>query len=74
MKTIQNIVLRYADLLKSEVDDDSQMSSTYLKNIILMTQELNQIIDPKNDLEDWVDAKITIAHESLSDVLTYLRK
>jgi hypothetical protein len=68
-------MLRYADVLKkSEEDNDSHMSVTYLKNIIRMAEELMVLVDPESDLEDWVDAKITIAHEALSDVNTYLKK
>lgn len=75
MKTVKNVMLRYADILKkSEIDDDSHMSVSYLKNIIRMAEDLMIIVDPDSDLEDWVDAKITIAHEALSDVHTYLKK
>jgi len=73
MKIIQNISLRYANSL-TDVDNDSHMSVTYLKNILDMAQKLHEAVDPNSDLEDWVDAKITIANEALSDVYTYLLK
>jgi hypothetical protein len=56
---------------KSETE--SYMSQSYLKNMQLMVSDLLEIVEPQADLEDWVDAKITKAHEALSDVHNYLR-
>lgn len=54
-------------------EDESYMSQSYLKNMQKMVSDLLEIVDPEADLEDWVDAKITKAHEALSDVHNYLR-
>lgn len=54
-------------------ESDSGMSKSYIKQIIESAQELNQLINPEKDLEDWVDAKITRARNDLADVLGYLK-
>lgn len=54
-------------------ESDSRMSKSYIKQIIEVANELDHLLNPEQDLEDWVDAKITRARNDLSDVLGYLK-
>lgn len=54
-------------------ESDSRMSKSYIKQIIESANQLNNILNPEHDLEDWVDAKITRARNDLADVLGYLK-
>lgn len=65
-------LLKIAKTIKTS-ENESYMSQSYLKNMQQMASDLLEIVDPEADLEDWVDAKITKAHESLADVHNYLR-
>lgn len=53
-------------------DYDSEMSLGDLKNIHDKALKLQQLITKFNDLEDWVEAKITLAGEYLDDIYHYL--
>lgn len=71
-KDITGNLRKVADKIKKS-ENESYMSQSYLKNMQQMISDLLKIVNPEGDLEDWVDAKITKAHESLSDVHNYLR-
>ena len=52
---------------------DARMSKSFVKNILEMASNLDRIINPDMDLDDWVDAKITKANEALTDVENFLK-
>ena len=54
-------------------ESDSRMSKSYIKQILEAASQLDELVDPEQDLEDWVDAKITRARNDLADVLGYLK-
>lgn len=58
--------------VKAADPSDARMSQSYLKDAEKKIAELLSMIKPDQDLDDWVDAKITKAHEAISDVHTFL--
>lgn len=52
--------------------ESSEMSKSNLHKIIDYSEQLQSMIDPKKDLEDWVKAKLTHAADYLDTVFDYL--
>ncbi len=70
LQSVAELLERVATLKKAE---DARMSKSFLKNIIEHAEALVEMIDVEEDLDDWVDAKITKANEALSDVYNFIR-
>jgi hypothetical protein len=56
-----------------KVAEEARMSKSYIKNIQELATNIDQMISPEQDLDDWVDAKIVKANEALSDVHNFLK-
>lgn len=70
LESIEKLIQKASSLKKAE---DARMSQSFLKNILETTNNLLDIVDVDEDLDDWVDAKITKAHEALQDVYNFLK-
>jgi hypothetical protein len=57
---------------KMHADDDSHMAYQQLQSVFHHLMEIKDNFDPKKDLPDWLDAKITIAAEKLATVAHYM--
>lgn len=44
-----------------------------LQEIATFAQQIREMIDPKDDLEAWVQDKITIAHHNMDAILGYFK-
>jgi hypothetical protein len=53
-------------------DDDSYMAMKELQAIMHHLMEIKEKFDPKKDLPDWLDSKITLASDKLAVVAHYL--
>ena len=60
-----------APLMRAE-ESESRMAKKDLKDIMEYAQALDGMVAGSEDLEDWVDSKITIARQYLSDIAHYL--
>jgi len=58
---------------KAGEGDGSDMAKQFLAEINEMSEKINSMIDGKQELEDWVDGKITRAKTDLSDISGYLK-
>jgi len=57
---------------KAGEGDGSDMAKQFLAEINKMSEKINSMIDGKQELEDWVDGKITRAKTDLSDISGYI--
>ena len=60
-----------APLMRAE-ESESRMAKKDLKDIMEYAQALDNMVAGSEDLEDWVDSKITVARQYLSDIAHYL--
>ena len=51
---------------------EGSMAVRQLNNLSQMVQELQAMVDESNDHEEWVESKITKAHDYINTVLNYL--
>lgn len=70
LKSIENLLLKVSNL---KIAEDARMSQSFLFNILETSNDLLDLIDVEEDLDDWVDAKITKAHEALQDVYNFIK-
>jgi HEAT repeat protein/ribosomal protein S8 len=62
-----------ASMAMSKADEsESHMAKKDLKDIMEYAQALDKMVVESEDLEDWVDSKITVARQYLSDIAHYL--
>lgn len=62
-----------ASMAMSKADEsESRMAKKDLKDIMEYAQALDKMVVESEDLEDWVDSKITVARQYLSDIAHYL--
>ena len=62
-----------ASMAMSKADEsESRMAKKDLKDIMEYAQALDNMVAGSEDLEDWVDSKITVARQYLSDIAHYL--
>jgi hypothetical protein len=72
MKKAKEVLKANVHANEEPIDDESHMSFQYVQDIADHAAELLELIDPSEDMEDWVDAKITMARQQLLDVTHYL--
>lgn len=53
--------------------DDSSMSTQHILDLLSDAAELFDLVDPSENLEDWVEFKISRAKQDISDVKSYLK-
>ncbi len=58
--------------IRMKESEEGRMHRTSLFHIANTAQQLMDIIEDTDNLEEWVEAKITIARENLSDVADYI--
>ena len=62
-----------ASMAMSKADEsESRMAKKDLKDIMEYAQALDNMVAGSEDLEDWIDSKITVARQYLSDIAHYL--
>jgi serine protease inhibitor len=54
-------------------EPESKMMQYQLKNIIENAEELIQMIEGVNEIEDWVQAKVTLADDYISTLRDYMK-
>lgn len=68
----------HGDSRRTEIHDDShdpesQMLIAQLENLIENAQELIQMVQGKNNLEDWVQSKVSIADDYIETLRNYYK-
>jgi hypothetical protein len=64
----------FTEFNKSHRLNEEEEGKMYLQNlqeIATFAQEIRELIDPKDDLEAWVQDKITVAHHNMDAILGY---
>lgn len=54
-------------------EPESKMMQYQLKNIIEKAEELIQLIEGMNDIEDWMQSKVTLADDYISTLRDYVK-
>lgn len=70
LQSIEQLLVKVSSI---KVAEDARMSYSFLLNILETTNDLLDMVDVEEDLDDWVDAKITKAHEALQDVYNFIK-
>lgn len=68
----QNTLNTLTPMIKAEQDNDSEMGYKHLQGALHHIKEIFSNFDPSQDLPDWIDHKLGVAFEELSDVAHYL--
>ena len=69
---LRKIISEELDILLEGDRGEGSMAVNQLNNISQMTGELADLIDDSDDLDEWVESKITKAHDYLNTVLNHL--
>ncbi len=69
---LRKIISEELDILLEGDRGEGSMAVNQLNNISQMTGELADLVDDSDDLDEWVEAKITKAHDYLNTVLNHL--
>lgn len=59
--------------LESHDDGEGSMAVKQLNNIGMMSGDVLDLVDDSDNLDEWVEAKITKAHDYLNSVFNHLR-
>ena len=57
----------------TNVDPEGSMAKNQLSRIEEVAPMLNDLIGEQTDLEEWVESKITLAHDYLTTVFDYMK-
>ena len=58
---------------KGEYDYEGDMAKTQLKGVIRNAQELHDLLQPADNLPEWVQSKITLAADYIQTASDYMK-
>jgi hypothetical protein len=70
---LKELIREELNILEGGDGGEGSMADSQLNRIADFAQMIDEMVDDETNLEEWVESKITKAHDYLSAVLNYLK-